>query len=167
MEQLCGIDFSLWGNQATTQRHFMTFLEVQKTHYGEKMWGQNHEKQLVPDRVLPRLIVLLFPYRFCLRFTKILPHWWRLQNVQRTCVSYHQTDILSFGFLRWKRRSRQFDFFLYQKFGYITWLHSWIFGCHCENCFVTFGEQIQHDQFYDWSYWNAQWGVFTKLMFVY
>ena len=45
------------------KRHFLTFWKVQKTHYGEKMWGQNHEKQLVPDRLLPRLIVLLFPYR--------------------------------------------------------------------------------------------------------
>ena len=42
---------------------FLTFSKVQKTHYyGEKKWDQNHEKQLVPDRVLPRLNILLFPY---------------------------------------------------------------------------------------------------------
>ena len=46
------------------KRHFLTFSKLQKTHYGEKMLGQYHEKQLVLDRVLPRLIVLLFPYRF-------------------------------------------------------------------------------------------------------
>ena len=42
----------------------MTFSKVQNTHYGEKTRVQNHEKQLVPDRVLPRFNILLFPYRF-------------------------------------------------------------------------------------------------------
>ena len=40
---------------------FLTFSKVQKTHYGEKKWDQNHEKQLVPDRVLPRFNILLSP----------------------------------------------------------------------------------------------------------
>ena len=37
--------------------HFQKF----KKHYGRKKWDQNHEKQLVPDRVLPRFNILLFP----------------------------------------------------------------------------------------------------------
>ena len=41
--------------------HVLTFSKVQKTHYGEKKWDQNHEKQLVLDRVLPRFNIFFSP----------------------------------------------------------------------------------------------------------
>ena len=37
------VDFSLWGNRATTESTFFDIFKSVKTQYGEKKWDQNHE----------------------------------------------------------------------------------------------------------------------------